>query len=78
MAKVKIMTVGDSIGVIFPNEVLARLNVKVGDELSLNFTPHGVELSPADSEHLRQQSVVPIAGIAQIPPPVTGNGLTTF
>lgn len=48
--KIKITTVGNSVGVILPKEVLARLKVEKGDTLTLVETPNGIELSPYDAE----------------------------
>ena len=46
----KITRIGNSAGVILPKELLARLHVEVGGELSLAETPRGFELSvPEDS-----------------------------
>ena len=43
----KITKIGNSAGVILPRDVLAHLNVKVGETLSLVTTPRGIELSAA-------------------------------
>ena len=46
----KLIKIGNSTGVILPKEVLARLRVALGDELSLSDTPDGVELRANDSD----------------------------
>lgn len=46
----KITKIGNSAGVILPKEVLARLNAKVGETLTLVVTPRGIELGAADSD----------------------------
>lgn len=43
-AFLKIVPVGDEFGLIFPDELLARLNVGVGDTLYLSETPGGALL----------------------------------
>lgn len=44
----KLIKIGNSTGVILPKEVLARLHVTQGDELSISDTPAGVELRASD------------------------------
>lgn len=44
--EVKITTIGDSIGIVLPTEVLAKLKVTKGDSLYLLDTPDGFELTP--------------------------------
>lgn len=44
----KLIKIGNSTGVVLPKEVLARLRVELGDELSLSETPEGVTLSRRD------------------------------
>ncbi len=48
MAKVKVTTVGSSMGVVLPKEILARLKIGKGDTLHVTETPRGIELSPYD------------------------------
>ncbi|MBV8438730.1 MAG: AbrB/MazE/SpoVT family DNA-binding domain-containing protein [Silvibacterium sp.] len=43
---VKVTTVGNSVGIVLPKEILARLNVKKGDTLYVTETPDGVQLTP--------------------------------
>ena len=50
MLKVKVTTVGNSVGVVLPKELLARLHVAKGDTLCVTETPNGIELSPYDAE----------------------------
>jgi putative addiction module antidote len=44
-APLKITKIGNSAGVILPKELLAHLNVQVGETLSVVVTPRGIELS---------------------------------
>ena len=40
--------IGNSLGVILPKEIAARLKVQKGDELVCIETPGGIELTPYD------------------------------
>ena len=51
---VKITTVGSSVGIVLPNEILSRLHVEKGDSLYITETPDGVQLTPYDEEFDRQ------------------------
>ncbi len=53
----KIITVGNSIGVILPKDVLARLRVTKGDTVYLTETPKGVEITAYDEKFARQMEV---------------------
>lgn len=46
----KVRRIGNSLGVVLPKEVLAKLNVGEGDELSVSDTPNGVALQHYDAE----------------------------
>ena len=48
MAALKLMQIGNSVGVILPKELLARLKLEKGDLLHVTETPDGVALSPYD------------------------------
>ena len=48
MSALKLTQIGNSVGVILPKEVLARLKVAKGDALYLTETPGGVTLTPYD------------------------------
>ena len=50
----KITQIGNSLGVIFPKEVLAALKVGKGDQLILSETPDGFRITPYDPEVARQ------------------------
>lgn len=43
---VKITTIGNSVGIVLPKEVLTRLHVGKGDSLFVTEAPDGVRLSP--------------------------------
>lgn len=50
---VKVTTVGNSVGIVLPKELLARLNIKKGDTLYVTETPDGVQLTPYDEKFIR-------------------------
>lgn len=46
----KIRKIGNSVGVVLPRELLAVLDAKEGDELSVTETPSGIQLNKPDTE----------------------------
>ena len=46
----KIRKIGNSAGVVLPKELLAHLDVAIGETLSVTKTPNGIELSVRDPE----------------------------
>ena len=50
MYKLKVTSIGNSCGIILPEEALAKLNVEAGETLYLKETANGFEISGADSE----------------------------
>jgi putative addiction module antidote len=48
MTTLKLTQIGNSVGVILPKEVLARLKVEKGDTLFVTDTPGGIALTPYD------------------------------
>ncbi len=48
MSALKLTQIGNSVGVILPKEVLARLKVEKGDTLFLTEAANGVTLTPYD------------------------------
>jgi putative addiction module antidote len=54
---VKVISIGNSNGIIIPKETLARLNVQKGDTLYLTEGPQGIRLVPYDEEFARQMEV---------------------
>jgi putative addiction module antidote len=50
MTALKLTQIGNSLGVILPKEVIARLKVEKGDTLFLTDAATGVTLSPYDPE----------------------------
>ena len=45
---VKITTIGNSVGIVLPKEILNHLHVEKGDSLYITESPDGVQLSPYD------------------------------
>ena len=50
----KIILIGNSLGVTLPKEMLADLHVEKGDTLTVTSSPTGYNLSPYDPEVARQ------------------------
>jgi putative addiction module antidote len=50
----KVRRIGNSLGVVLPKEVLAKLRVGEGDELSVSDAPGGITLGPFN-DRLQQQ-----------------------
>ena len=53
----KITTVGNSVGIVLPREILQRLRVEKGDTLYALETPNGIELTPYDPEFVEQMEI---------------------
>lgn len=56
MAALKLTQIGNSVGVILPKEVLARLKVEKGDTLYLTDAANGVLLTPYSAEFEAQMT----------------------
>jgi len=56
MQALKLVQVGNSVGVILPKELLARLKVEKGDTLFVTETPDGVALTPLDPTFAEQMA----------------------
>jgi putative addiction module antidote len=54
---VKVTTVGSSVGIVLPKELLTKLHIEKGDILYVTETPDGVQLTPYDAEFERQIEV---------------------
>ena len=50
----KVTTVGNSVGIVLPKEILERLRVRKGDSLYVIETKQGIELTPYNPEFARQ------------------------
>jgi len=56
MHTLKITQIGNSLGVILPKEVLAKLKLVKGDALHLTDAPDGLRLTPHDPAFERQMA----------------------
>ncbi len=54
MSALKLTQIGNSVGVILPKEVLARLKLEKGDTVYLTENPDGVTLSPYQPDFAEQ------------------------
>ena len=57
MSKLKVVKVGNSLGVILPKETAERLRVGKGDELNCVETQGGIELTPYDAGFEKKMAV---------------------
>ena len=57
MLAVKVTTVGNSVGIVLPRDVLSRLRVEKGDQLFLVESPLGFELTPYEPRFAGQMDV---------------------
>ena len=48
MTTLKVTTIGNSVGVVFPKELLEKLRVQKGDLLYVTETPDGIRITPYD------------------------------
>ena len=46
----KVTRIGNSAGVVLPKELLAHLDVDIGETLSVSKTPRGIELSASEPD----------------------------
>lgn len=54
MHTLKLTQIGNSVGAVFPRELLNRLNLEKGDLLYVTETPDGLRISRHDPEFARQ------------------------
>jgi putative addiction module antidote len=54
--QIKIIAIGNSLGVILPKELLTRLRAGKGDVLSVIETPEGFEVRPYDADFEEQMA----------------------
>lgn len=53
----KITTVGNSLGIVLPKNILEKLHVEKGDSLYIIETSNGIELTSHDPEFAEQMAV---------------------
>jgi putative addiction module antidote len=56
-AKLKITTIGNSVGVVLPRELLTLLRVEKGDTLYVTELADGIKLAPFDPEFAAKMEV---------------------
>ena len=57
ISQAKVITIDDSLGIVFPSEVLAKLRVSRGDSLCFTDTPDGVLLTAYLSDFAKAMEV---------------------
>lgn len=57
MTALKLRKIGNSVGVVLPTEVLAKMRAGLGDTLHLTETVGGIRLTPYDPEFEKQMDV---------------------
>ena len=55
--ELKVRKVGNSLGVVLPREVLAHLNVREGDTMTLTEAQDGVRLTASDPKFAKSMAV---------------------
>ena len=50
MQPLRVIQIGNSLGVIFPKEITNYLHIKKGDALYVTLSPNGIEVSPYNPE----------------------------
>lgn len=53
----KVISIGNSAGVILPKETLEQLRIGKGDTLYIHETKNGIELTPYDEEFAAQMQI---------------------
>jgi putative addiction module antidote len=54
MIEIRVISIGNSLGVILSKEVLARMKLDKGDKVFMIETPNGYEMTPYNPEFGRQ------------------------
>jgi putative addiction module antidote len=57
MAALRLRAIGNSVGVVLPKELLAKLGLREGDTLHVVESPDGLRLKRADPDFERQMEV---------------------
>lgn len=57
MTTLTVRRIGNSLGVILPQEVIGKLNVGEGDKITLTDSPEGMRVTPYDPEFERQMEI---------------------
>lgn len=57
MFTLKLTQVGNSVGVILPKELLAKMNVEKGDEIFVTESPDGMRITPHNPDFEAQMKL---------------------
>jgi putative addiction module antidote len=57
MTAIKLTKIGNSVGAVFPKELLARLHADAGDVIYLTDSPDGARLTPYNPNFAHQMDV---------------------
>lgn len=57
MLKLKLTSIGNSVGVVLPKEALDKLRLEKGDRVFLTESPEGFRLTPYDPEFEKQMTM---------------------
>ncbi len=57
MVALKLRKIGNSVGAVFPQEVLSRMQLADGDKLFLTEAPDGYRITPYDPKFEEQMTV---------------------
>ncbi|OOG53039.1 AbrB/MazE/SpoVT family DNA-binding domain-containing protein [Polaromonas sp. C04] len=57
MHTLKLTQIGNSVGVIFPKELLAQMRLEKGDEFYVTETPDGLRITPHNPEFEEQMRI---------------------
>lgn len=57
MFTLKLTQVGNSVGVILPKELLAKMNVEKGDEIFITDSPDGMRITPHNPDFEAQMKL---------------------
>ncbi|MGP8258473.1 MAG: AbrB/MazE/SpoVT family DNA-binding domain-containing protein [Acidobacteriaceae bacterium] len=55
---VKVTTIGSSVGIVLPREILNRLHVEKGDTVYLTESPDGIRITPYDAAFARKIGIL--------------------
>jgi putative addiction module antidote len=53
----KVITIGNSVGIILPKEILEQLRISKGDTIYVSETRNGIELTPYDQAFAAQMQI---------------------
>ena len=57
MQTIKLTKIGNSVGAVFPKELLSKMHAEVGDTLFVSESHNGIQITPYDEEFERQMKL---------------------